>query len=97
MAAIASDLGVAIELMQVRTGESVDRPTIRGVVPVDQKEVRRKGMSEVWERIRGKEGRHIRERVGEVKEIVVNNWRTGGMRKAMEWFATRIEKHGLCV
>jgi hypothetical protein len=54
-------------------------------------------MSEVWERIRGKEGRHIRERVGEVKEIVVKNWRTGGMRKAMEWFATRIEKHGLCV
>ena len=49
-------MGAAIELIQVRTGPGVGRPTYRGITPVDSPEALMAEFAETWKRLRGAEG-----------------------------------------
>ena len=88
----ASDRGVAIELMQVRTGMTVGLPTMRGITPIDDKVTRRDEMRDVWRRIRGKEGLEMLERVKAMKKVVVDSEKRGESHKAMRGFDKWIAK-----
>jgi len=88
---VASERGIDIELMQVRTGMGVGLPTMRGITPTDDKATRREEMTDDWTWIRGEEGEVMRGKVREMKEVVVESWRQGESYRAMRSFAKWIE------
>ena len=76
-------LGIAIELFQVRTGYPVNRPSLRGPVPVDTEAARKDEMMEVWQRIRGREGDEMREKVKVVRAQMMESWSGGSFKREM--------------
>ena len=87
----ACEYGVASELIQVRTGESVGLPTWKGETPVDDQTKRRQEMRDVLGAIRGDRGREMKEKLKELKEVTIKSWKTGACRAAMEKFSKWID------
>ncbi|KAF9527938.1 hypothetical protein CPB83DRAFT_855468 [Crepidotus variabilis] len=81
---------VAFELIQVRTGPSVSRPTYRGPTPLGTHEAILEEMADVWARLRGSEGRQMRDRMELLHEKLKLSWSSGeanaDMIKLSQWF-----------
>ncbi|KAH7876746.1 uncharacterized protein C8R40DRAFT_115066 [Lentinula edodes] len=81
-------LKLAYELVQVRNGESIGRPTHRGSIVEGTQEAIEEEMREIWKLMRGKDGAEMRQRViAFSKAMKIDHWQ-GAARKAMEGFAT---------
>ena len=77
------DLGVAIELIQVRTGPGVGRPTYRGIIPVDSPEALMAEFAETWKRLRGAEGLQMTMKIRALNKAVRQSWEDGKSHEAM--------------
>ena len=81
------ELGIAIELFQIRTGDPVNRPSLRGPVPLDTETARSDEMMDVWRRVRGSEGDKMREKIKVVRARVLESWSEGGIKTEMGMLA----------
>ena len=80
----AIQLGIAIGLSQVVVGRPVHHSVSHGSIPVDDPEVRRNEMREVFDKIRGEDGQGMRRRIKEVRGRVVSSWKDGLAKAGME-------------
>ncbi|KAE9408698.1 hypothetical protein BT96DRAFT_1013318 [Gymnopus androsaceus JB14] len=85
-------LGLAYELIQVRNGENIGRPTHRGPVVHGTREAVEKEMSDVWKIMRGEDGAQMRQRVIAFSKAMKEDHRNGIARKAMENFSDFMTK-----
>lgn len=70
-------LGIALELVQVRTGHSVRKKTARGVLVDGTEEAIVKEMGEAFVNLTSTRGYAIRKRCEEVKTMVVEDMERG--------------------
>ena len=80
---VSIDLAVAIELIQVRTGPVVGRPTYRGITPVDSPEALMAEFTETWKRLRGTEGLQMLMNIRALNKAVKESRRDGMSYKAL--------------
>ena len=76
-------MGVAIELVQVRTGPGVGRPTYRGITPVDSPEALMAEFVETWKRLRGPEGLQMTVNIKALNEAMRDSRKDGKSHEAM--------------
>ena len=80
---VSLTLKVGFELIQVRNGASVGRPTARGITPTGTLEALNRELADTWAKMRGKEGDIVRKNMENVGEVLRASWREGESRKAM--------------
>ena len=77
---------LSFELIQVRTGPGVNKPTYRGIQHENSLEAVKREMAETWKHMRGPEGDAMRERVEKMGERFEQSWRSGLARENMLQF-----------
>jgi len=80
---LSIDLGVAIELIQVRTGPGVGRPTYRGITPMDSPGALMAEFAGTWERLRGTEGLQMTMKIRALSKAVRESRKDGKSHEAM--------------
>ena len=83
---VSQNLKVGFELIQVRNGLALGKPTARGITPTGKLEDLEAELAETWVKTRGDEGEAVRVRMVGVGEVVKESWKNGESRKAMEAF-----------
>ena len=77
-------LGIAIELVQVRSGHNIGRRTARGVLVKGTTEGIREEIEQVFGMLMGAEGKKMRLRAKELQKRVVEDSEVGEARSGME-------------
>ena len=77
---------VAFELIQVRTGPSIGKPTYRGVTVLGSTEAIENEMREVWAAMRGEEGKAVRRRMEALHDLLRKSKKDGLAKKGMMEF-----------
>ena len=80
---VSLTLGVAFELIQVRNGPSIGKPTYRGITPLGTPEALSAELADTWVRMRGVEGSEMRRKMVGLRQTVTQSWREGESRRAM--------------
>ena len=80
---VSIDLAVAIELIQVRTGPAVGRPTFRGITPVDSPDALMAEFTETWKRLRGTDGVQMLMNIRALNKAIKESRRNGMSYKAL--------------
>ena len=82
--------GVGIDLKQVKTfkeGNARFHTLYDGTEIVGTKEAIKKEMAETWARLKGSEGKQMREKMQGIRAICEKSWKEGKSRMEMEAFA----------
>jgi hypothetical protein len=77
---------VAFELIQVRTGPSVGKPTYRGPTVLGWTEAIENEMREVWAAMRGEEGKAVRRRMEALHDLLRRSREDGLAKKGITGF-----------
>jgi hypothetical protein len=77
---------VAFELIQVRTGPSIGKPTYRGVTVLGTTEAIENELREVWAAMRGEEGKAVRQRMEALHDLLRKSKENGLAKKGMTAF-----------
>ena len=80
---VSIDLAVAIELIQVRTGPAVGRPTFRGITPVDSPDALMAEFTETWKRLRDTDGVQMLMNIRALNKAIKESRRNGMSYKAL--------------
>ncbi|KIK53865.1 glycosyltransferase family 1 protein [Collybiopsis luxurians FD-317 M1] len=89
---VSVGLGLAFELVQVRNGESIGKPTHRGPIVEGTQEAVEAEMTDVWAKMRGEEGQKMRERVVKFGNAMKEDYKDGKARQAMNRVSEFFEK-----